>query len=343
MYKCYVCETDLPGMIRPFHPVQLIGCDRCMEVSTVTWLDDIPTVVPLPDYSQLRMYVPEDSVLAKILASVPSALTLLPVLEEIPQRIVQTIHKQDSSLNDVAQVIREDGVLTTKVLSLSNSAFFATVSEIVDLPTACSRLGMRTLGNIANAMAFANQYKSKDRNAIALMQKLWVHSLATAHCAELLADRFGIDKDTAYVAGLLHDIGQVVLIDIITTKFGGTPQRLRESADLIVKAIEPVSHLVGLHVLQYWKLSGELTHPVFFLKEPEKAPTQVGKELAYCVGLASDMADQRGYGVSDPSSIDFEGHEALMFFKLPVEELDVLSAEADALLNSVMTVFSVPV
>ena len=77
------------------------------------------------------------------------------------------------------------------------------------------------------------------------MQKLWMHSLATVHCAELLALKLDIDRDFAYVTGLLHDIGKVVLIDVITTKYIGAPQRLRETPDLIVKAIEPVSHIAS--------------------------------------------------------------------------------------------------
>lgn len=159
MYKCFACNHELPRSIRPFPPIQLIGCDQCMNVSQIKWLDNIPTVVSIPDYQKLEKFVPDGSVLSGILGAVPKALAQLPVLAEIPQRVVKTIHNPDSSLNDVAQIVKEDAVLTTKVPSLSNSAFFATVREIVDLPSACSRLGMRTLGNIANAMAFANQYK----------------------------------------------------------------------------------------------------------------------------------------------------------------------------------------
>lgn len=343
MSKCYVCSSELPGLIRPFHPIQLIGCDHCMNVTQIKWLDNIPSVMAMPEYRRLNTLVPEESIIAKILSSVPRALTQLPVLAEIPQRVVKTIRDPDSSINDVAQIIKEDGVLTTKVLSLSNSAFFATVREIVDLPTACSRLGMRTLGNIANAMAFANQYKSTDKNAIMLMQKLWMHSLATAHCAEIIAEKVGVDRDTAYVSGLLHDIGKVVLIDVITTKFVGTPKRLKEAPDLIVKAIDPIAHLVGLHVIQYWKLAGELTHPVFFASQPEIAPTEAGKALAYCVRLASDMSDQREYGISDPASIDMEQHISLDFFEISAEEFTPICASIDEVLGSVMNVFKIPV
>lgn len=342
MSKCYACSQELPGLIRPFHPIQLIGCDHCMNVSQIAWLDNIPSVKSIPDYPRLDKFVPKGSVLANMLDIVPKALTQLPVLAEIPQRVVKTIHSPDASLNDVAQIIKEDAVLTTKVLSLSNSAFFATVSEIVDLPTACSRLGMRTLGNIANAMAFANQYKSTDKSAIQLMQKLWMHSLASAHCAELLAVKFGLDRDVAYVTGLLHDIGKVVMIDVITTKFSGTPPRLKESPDLIARAIEPIAHLVGLHVVQYWKLAGDLTHPIFFIQQPQIAPTKEGQAMAYCVRLASDMADSRDYGITDSSKVKMDGHVSLDFFDMSPSDLESFSENIDQMLASVLSVFGSP-
>jgi HD-like signal output (HDOD) protein len=342
MYKCYVCNQELPGGIRPFPPIQIIGCDSCINVSHIKWLDNIPTVITMPDYPRLEKYVPEGSILDKILKAVPLALTQLPVLAEIPQRVVKTIHNPDSSIGDVEHIIKEDGVMTTKVLSLSNSAFFATVREIVDLPTACSRLGMRTLNNMANAMAFANQYKSKDKNAVKLMQQLWIHSLATAHCAEALAIKLSIDRDTAYVIGLLHDIGKVVLIDIITTKFAGIPPRLKESPDLIVKAIEPVAHLVGLHVVQYWKLAGELSHPIFFVRHPEISPTDAAKKMSYCLQLASDMAEAKGYGMSAPETFELNEHSSLEALGLAQKDFEIISIELDEILNSFLTVFGDP-
>ena len=162
MYKCYVCSHELPGSIRPFPPIQLIGCDQCMNVSQITWLDNIPTLVSMPDYKKLEKFVPDGSVLAKILATVPKALTQLPILAEIPQRVVATIPDPISSVQDIVAIIEEDAVLSIKILSLANSAYFATVGEINDLVTACSRLGMREMANIATTMSSMNQYKTSN-------------------------------------------------------------------------------------------------------------------------------------------------------------------------------------
>jgi hypothetical protein len=69
------------------------------------------------------------------------------------------------------------------------------------------------------------------------------------------------------------------------------------------------------------------------------APTDAGKRLTYCLSLASDMADQRGYGVSDSSSVNLEEHPSLEFFHLSLEDLDQLSKGFDEMLDTVLGVF----
>ena len=343
MYKCYECKGTLPGMIRAFKPLQLVGCESCMNISQVRWYDDNRRVAePLPKSAPLREIVPKGSTLDNILSVVPNAITKLPLLAEVPQRVVQTIHTPDTSLEDVANVIREDATLSTKILSLSNSALFATVSEIVDLPTACSRLGMRTLSNIANAMATANQYRSSNEVAMQMMQDLWKHAVATAHCAEAIATQLN-DKELsptlAYVAGLLHDIGKVVLVDVITTQYPGDAGRLKSSPELIAKAIEPIAPLVGVHVLQHWRLPGELAFITFFERHPRSMPHPACKKLALCLRLASDIAELKGFGIADTSQVSLENHVTVNALKLTQSDIDAIAEKLDTQLEPIMSIF----
>lgn len=344
MYNCYVCQETLPGMVRAFKPLQLVACDHCLNISLVRWHEDRRVAESLPKSAPLKDIVPQGSILGNILSVVPQAITHLPLLAEIPQRVVKTIHTPDSSLEDVAAIIREDATLSTKILSLSNSALFATVSEIVDLPTACSRLGMRTLSNIANAMATANQYRTTNPVALELMQSLWRHAVATAYCAEAIAEHVklkDLDPTMAYVSGLLHDIGKAVLVDVITTQYPGDAGRLKSSPELIAKAINPIAPLVGVHVIQHWRLPGELAFITFFGRHPESMPHPGCKQLAYCLRLASDIADLKGYGIAPTDSVSLDDHIAVKALNIPAQKMDDLLEELDKKLEPIMSVFGV--
>jgi HD-like signal output (HDOD) protein len=255
MSTCYICGEELLKNIKAYRPVQVVGCSQCLNVSLVNWTGEDATMSPVPGFESLGNKAPRGSIIAGILEHIPQAITDLPVLAEIPQRVVSTIHDPISDISDVVAIIEEDVVFSTKILSLANSAYFATPSEISDLNTACSRLGMKALANIANALASAGQYKSSDPLARKLLQGLWQHAIVTAHCTDALATRLTIQNSNTFIAGLLHDIGKVVLVDTIFTRYVGPTGRLKESPEVLARAIEPFAPLVGLHVAQHWKLA----------------------------------------------------------------------------------------
>ena len=98
--------------------------------------------------------------MSEVLKLVPKTIENLPVLPEIPRRVITTVHDPISDIKDISTIIEGDPAFSTKILSLANSAYFATVSEINDLDTACSRLGMKAIAKIATALAYENQYRS---------------------------------------------------------------------------------------------------------------------------------------------------------------------------------------
>ncbi len=252
--------------------------------------------------------------------------------------MVATIHDPISAITDVVGIIEEDAVLSTKILSMANSAYFATPTEINNLTTACSRLGMRALANIANTMASANQYRTTNPIARKLMQSLWQHAIVTAHCAEAIARKLKIETTTTFIAGLLHDIGKVVMVDVITHKYTGPTGRLKESPDILAKAIEPFSSIVGLHVIQHWKLSPELFFATLFAQCPEIMPHEACAPEIHCVHLASDIAEAKGYGIGNPDDFNLENHPSLEALGFSQDELDDFILGLDEMLDSVIGV-----
>ena len=336
MTNCYICGDELSLNEKVPIPVQVIGCTQCLNISQVHWKESPPSAYKISNLQSLGTLAPRGSVMGGILELVPTVITNLPVLAEIPRRVVHTIHDPISTLTEVSEIIEEDAVLSTRILSLANSAYFATPSEINNLNTACTRLGVRALANIANAMSCANQYRSANPNVHRLLTKLWQHAIVSAYYTEMLVMKLGIYSDTAYFGGLIHDIGKVVLVDAIFNQYQGATGRLKDSTDILSKAIEPFAPLVGLHVAQQWNLSPQMSFSTLFAENPEYCPHKESRPELHCIHLGSTIAESKGYGIGTSEVNPLENHPALEHLSISQCELDNFVLAQEALIDSVL-------
>ena len=136
----------------------------------------------------------------------------LPPLPAILTKIVSTIDDPDSSAGDLEEIIRHDMVLTGKLLAVANSSGYAFRQEITTVSRAVVALGFEEVRNLCVGicmMGFLHPSVFKNQERV---RSLWLHSLAVAEGASLLAGKVsGVRPDQAYAAGLLHDIGKVVI------------------------------------------------------------------------------------------------------------------------------------
>ena len=286
--------------MRPVSGPQLVGCAKCLEAVLVQPKDGSVSVGWAEGVERVEDLAPTGSVMSGVLSSLSDVIAQLPALPQVPQRIVSMVHDPLVSTAEVSEVVGEDPVMSMKILGLANSAYFAARSEINDLKTACSRLGMRGIANIAHAVANGNLYEAEAPEFRQLMQRLWKHAVATAHVADELGRLVkGVDRRQLFIAGLTHDVGKLVLLDALTRKYHGYIGRLRESSTLLVSALDRYAAVAGLHVVQHWKLAPEFTFTTRYLKRPEAVSPAKLRTLVYIVSLGSDIADTCGFAVEE--------------------------------------------
>jgi HD-like signal output (HDOD) protein len=311
MVGCKVCGNDLGGVSRKIKPFQLVGCTQCMNVVLIDWETEPVESSLIAEVGELAQRAPRGSVIGNVFDMLNRVIEELPVLPEVPQRVVATIHDPLSSIDDLVTIIEEDAVLSMKILSLANSAYFATVSEINDLNTACSRLGMKSIANIAHAVANANLYKTSKVEHRKLMEQLWTHAIATAYCADSIGQKVGLDSNTVFVGGLVHDIGKLVLFDALTNKYSGNIGRLSEDTSLLIKVISQFAPLAGLHVIQHWKLAPELAFSTLFSSAPEHNPSADWSLLSHAICLSNAAAEQIGFSIGEVEQTDLSVHPSI--------------------------------
>lgn len=192
-----------------------------------------------------------------------------PELQSLPQiylRINSVIEHPNSSAEEISKVVMEDPGLCARLLRLVNSSLFAFPGEIDTISRAIALVGTQQLRDLALATCVIEMFEDV-RSDFVNMQSYWQHCLATAICARLLATHCEEENIERYfVAGLLHDIGSIV----IYLRGGRRLRRMvsrcvdrRQSLVTAERAVFGFDHTdVGRELLQLWGLPDVLQEAV---------------------------------------------------------------------------------
>jgi HD-like signal output (HDOD) protein/CheY-like chemotaxis protein len=184
----------------------------------------------------------------------------LPTLPALYLEMVQMLEDPDASVEEVAAIVQRDLGMTAKILKLVNSAFFGLGRPIASPFEGVSYLGIETIKALVLSLHVFSQYEAKRMGGISLEQ-VWLHSLQTADLAKRLAHFQGVrpkEVDEAFVGGLLHDTGKLVLACNCALEYAEV-YRLAQAAHLPLMEIEQktftCSHAdVGGYLLGLWGL-----------------------------------------------------------------------------------------
>jgi HD-like signal output (HDOD) protein len=198
-------------------------------------------------------------------------------------RALRELCNSDLSLNSqIAEVIRRDPSLSARLLRMVNSVYFGSSTRISNIEEAVFFLGLRQIRELSTATPVIEEMQSLRQNqpgAVPLpWTELWRHSLGTATLAReiLYSTSITVDDDTDYLAGLLHNVGKVVIAyafpkelqQIITTPMQNPAEVCRLERELI-----GWDHArIGAYYLGRHQLSDEVTFAVLYHNEPDRAP-----------------------------------------------------------------------
>ncbi len=227
----------------------------------------------------------------------------VPTLPAIALRALEIANSDDGSAKELAVFISRDQALTTKLLALTNSTAYLVAGKVSTVDRAVIILGFSKVRSIvlsasaSNVFAVASDCLDRGR--------LWRHSIGAATAARLLAKGVpGADPKTAYVAGLLHETGIVILdryfhealravVQIAHAKRATIDQALRELIGID-------QYKVGRYLANRWKLPDTLTRSIGLHNSPPLS--DVNSHTISIVHVASMIADA--------CKINYEPHAA---------------------------------
>lgn len=155
----------------------------------------------------------------------------LVTLPDVFIRINQLSENPDSTVEDIARAVNLDPSFTARLLRLANSSFYGFSAAVDTVPKAVSIIGTLHIRNLALSTSIAKSFEGLP-NSLVSMENFWRHSVLCALAARKLARLAGrMDPESMFTAGLLHDIGELVIFSRMTLKAREALLLVQDSAD----------------------------------------------------------------------------------------------------------------
>ena len=254
----------------------------------------------------------------------------LPTIPVIAIKVMQLIESQTATAQELAKIVASDPAVAARVLKISNSSFYGCRRQIQTISSAIVILGFSTLRSLVVAASLKQVYKP-----FGLTEKmLWEHSLAAGLAARIFAhETRAANEEEAFLAGLFHDIGKIIMNSLDREKFQKVMQRCYNEGiafEDAERSVYPFSHEeVGSNVIKKWNFPEVLAtailqhHTLEFAAEDDPA----GVNLAAITALADQLCLKLGIGVREPQDeIDLIGSKAGQMLKLSEKKLNAVVA-----------------
>ncbi len=266
-------------------------------------------------------------------------ITLLKLVNKVkempplPQSITQILEitKDDkSSSRELASVFERDPTLAVNILKLANLPAYGFSGRISTISHAVVCLGLETIKSIALTSS-THDMLNKEIPAYSLGEgMLWQHSISCATSAKIIAQRIGYkDDEEAYIAGLLLDIGKIILSSFAEDEFVQVTERAEKdgiSFNIAEQEILGFDHpQVGGRVIKKWNLPPALVEAVLYHHQPEKADAH--KRLAYIVHLADAISCMLGIGLGSDGLMYLFEENTLDVLGFNIEDVESIMSE----------------
>lgn len=261
-----------------------------------------------------------------------SRVKQLPTAPELLPELINLLGQPNVDSSRVVRLITYDPALTANVLQLCNNSVFASATPVVHLDEAVVRLGFEQIYRLVAAILGARALTAKQKMVNMDPNQLWRHSVTTAVAAQLIARDNDDDPNLIFTAGLLHDIGKIIISQGSEEAYSKLIEEVEMNQYSLLEAekrVLGVEHSeIGGRLMARWKFPLKLVSAVWFHHHP--AAAQPHQRLAAYVYLGNLIAYLLGYGY---------GHQALAL-RGRSEALDILKLDPDSLPRYMMETYA---
>ncbi len=234
------------------------------------------------------------------------SIAQLPTMPQVLLSLEQALQDPNSAAMHIATIVREDPSLTASVLRVANSVIYRGrfASNTASVRQAVSRLGFREISRICTSVVLIRTFSDFGRGID--HGEFWMHSLSVATAVRVFGEYTSWPQllpssweEDAFVAGLLHDVGMLVMDQYFPEQFNLIRERAEEKGIPLAKAEERV---LGIHhgeiggiLLENWSLPRRVTEAVRWHHDPDLA-SEANRTIAQMVHLADFVCVNQSIG-----------------------------------------------
>ena len=230
----------------------------------------------------------------------------LPSLPSLYVELVEALESEDSSVKQIGNIIAKDPSLTAKMLKMVNSSFFGLPQRVSNPAKAVSLLGLDLVQTIVLASGTFEKFNQLKLKGFSI-ESLWDHAMKTAVLAKTISQDTGLERrdvDMAFMAGLLHDIGKLLIAANMPDDYRCVLDYMSVHAGSMASAenhvIGTTHAAIGAYLLGLWGLPDPIIDAVAFhhrpgIKSSGKLGTTGIAHIADAFANASSHLAERGY------------------------------------------------
>lgn len=299
-------------IVKPFNREMVIKkLEKIMSGQRIS-VADIEDIQASP--SEVKPQEGKSKIIEEIIFRFKRGEINLPSLPKINIKFNEMINK-GANLQEIADLLKQDMAISFKLISVSNSVYYRGVVENKTLGQAISRLGLNTAKRYVDAISTRALYTTKNKKYAELIEKLWEHSLSCAYASQIVSESLKLRlQDDVFTVGLLHDIGKLVLLQVIGEV--EIKAKLEKEIDKIelFDTLDTHHNKFSFALLKKWGFSTGFTKTALYHNNLQEAD-HISQELLV-VHFANLLVKSMGYDLKEKAEIDVEGAESTRQLRL---------------------------
>ena len=266
----------------------------------------------------------------------------LPAMPNVASKVLELSSNPNTSAQQLQQVIADDQAMTARILKIANSAMYSCSRKIKTLTEAIVMLGFNSIRSLVVTSAARNLYNTQTSRTGLKERLLWEHSIGAAFaCRIMVQNRQPALTEEAFLAGLMHDIGKLVLSNRVPDRFDEIVQVVyNENRSFAATEMELLGFdhaQVGAALVNKWKLSPLLEEVI--LNHHTKEALSPENPLLLYLDLANKLCRIMGIGFIDQPDLDIVNCTANQILCLPEETFNDTAVLLQQTLETEMEIF----